>query len=392
MLWFTEEDTRTSLSDPGNWSRWSQALDSKESSSVLKRDCAKTLTGYNWAWWFENTTTGRWHDDPVLLATHSRIQQIFQHSLRLGLERKAEIAVLTSEKSIYYTDHESLRDMLMWQRQLEFDRIGAPLDHYYVRDLLHPDMPDYKLYVFLNAVCLDNQDRQAIEKRIVAKGASALWLWAPGLINPDNEPQLATENMEALTGFDFKFVTGSHYPRIVIDDPRQPLVRGLPRDRWYGQPDRVIYGSFETRDSRQLNELGGSLVDPLFYLADSTQVAGGYFYSPGLPHGLGAIGETHEAGYHSMYVGAKYVQAELLRKAAARSGVHIYCEDGDNFYADGNFAVIHARTGGQKTIRFPQAVTPYEAFENRSYGINVQEISFKMEFGETKFFCLKGEF
>ena len=392
MLWFTEEDTRTHLSDPANWSRWSQAADAEESISMLKRDCAKTLTGYNWAWWFENTRTDRWHDDSLLLATHERIQRAFQHSLRLGLERRAEIALLTSEESIYYTDHESLRDLLMWQRQLEFDRIGAPMDHYYVRDLSHPNMPDYKLYVFLNAICLDDRNRKAIETKIAEKGASVLWLWAPGLINPDADPQLSTKNMENLTGFDFDFIVGRHYPRIAIDDPRQPLVRGLPRDRWYGQPDRVMFGSFETRAPRQLNELGASLVDPLFYLADPDQITGGYFHSPGLPNGLGAIGETYRAGYHSMYIGAKYVQAELLRKIAARSGVHIFSQDGDTFYVDQNFAVIHARTGGEKSIRFPTNVNPYEIFENRSYGTEVLKITFEMEFGETKFFCLQGEF
>jgi hypothetical protein len=91
-----------------------------------------------------------------------------------------------------------------------------------------------------------------------------------------------------------------------------------------------------------------------------------------------------------MYIGSKYVQAELLRKAAARAGVHIYSENGDNLYADGNFAVIHARTAGEKSLHFPKAVSPYEVFENRSYGENVQEIEFKMTFGETKVFCLKG--
>jgi hypothetical protein len=392
MLWLTEEDTRTNLSDPANWSRWSQTMSIGESSSLLKRDCAKTLTGYNWAWWFENTRTDRWHDDPRLLDIHARLQQVFEHSLHLGLKRTAEIAVLTSEKSIYITDHESLRDMLMWQRQLEFDRLGAPFDHFYVRDLLHPDLPDYKLYIFLNSVCLDNRDRKAIQDKIATKGASALWLWAPGLINPDSEPRLAPANMTSLTGFDFGFVTGRHYPRIVIDDPRAPMVEGLPRDRWYGQPDRVIYGSFETRDPRQLHELGDSLVDPIFYLKNPEQIAGGFFFSPGLPHGLGAVGETRKAGYHSMYIGAKYVQAEMLRRAAARAGVHIYSDDGDNFYADGNFAVIHARTEGRKRIRFPQSVEPYEVFEKRSYGKDVQEIEFEMKFGETRFFCLKGAF
>ncbi|MBN2289696.1 MAG: beta-galactosidase [Candidatus Glassbacteria bacterium] len=391
MLWMTEEDTRTHLCDPRNWTLYSQAGSAEESCRMIKRDFAKTLTGYNWAWWFENSHTDRWYDDPLILDTFRRIQQVFQASRRLGLKRTAEIAVINSEESIYYTDHESLRDMLMWQRQLEFERIGAPFDNYYVRDLENPAMPDYKLYVFVNAVCLDDRERGLIREKIIGKGAAVLWLYAPGLINPDREPRLSPAHMEELTGFSFGFRTGRFRPRIVVDDPRHPLTAGLPRDRWFGIPDRPIYGSFETRLQHQIYELTPSLLDPVFFLADSSQVAGGYFYDDGLEAGLGAIGETGRAGYRSMYYGGKYTQSAVLRAAAGRAGVHLYSLSDDTFYADANFAVIHARTGGTKRLVFPQPVDCYEVFEKKSYGRKVKELVFGMAFGETRVFCLKGK-
>ncbi|MEA1996497.1 MAG: hypothetical protein U9N45_02620 [Gemmatimonadota bacterium] len=391
MLWMTEEDTRTHLSDIRNWNLYSQALSPEESCHMIRRDMAKTLTGYNWAWWFENTSIDRWHDDPLILETFGRIQELFNASFKMGLKRTAEIAMIISEPSIFYTDHESLRDLLMWQRQLEFERIGTPFDSYYMRDLGHPDMPDYKLYVFVNAFALNDSERKLIEEKVVAKGASALWLYAPGLINTDRRPRLSLEHMKELTGFEFAFKSGERYPRIVMDDPRQPLAARLSRDRWYGQPDRVMYGSFETRERREFYKHGPSLIDPLFYLADSSQVAGGYWYGKGLPSGLGAVGETRAAGFHSMYIGSKYVQADLVREVARRTGVHIYSETDDVFYVDKNFAVIHAATGGTKKLRFPQKVDAYEVFENRFYGNKTNEIEFEMEWGQTKVFCLKGK-
>ncbi|MEA2064441.1 MAG: hypothetical protein U9P14_12125, partial [Gemmatimonadota bacterium] len=255
MLWMTEEDTRTHLCDSRNWLLYSQARSPEESCEMIKRDFAKTLTGYNWAWWFENSRTDRWYDDPLILATFKRAQEILEASRKLGLERTAEIAVMTSEPSIYYTDHESLRDLLMWQRQLEFERIGAPLDNYYVRDLGHPEMPDYKLYIFINAFCLDNEQRRLIREKVIDRGASALWLYAPGLINPDSRPRLNVRNMNEITGFDFSFKTGGFHPRIVLDDPRHPIVERLPRDRWFGWPDRPMFGSFETKRKHQIIEL-----------------------------------------------------------------------------------------------------------------------------------------
>lgn len=387
MLWFTEEDTRTVLSDPGNWSHWSQARSVLESCEMLKRDMGKILTGHYQAWWFENSNKDKWYHDKDMLAVMKRIQQLFAASRRFGRTRAAEIAMVTSEPSIFYTDQESLKDMLMWQRQLEFERIGAPYDYYYTRDLADPRMPDYKLYVFLNAVCLTDDEREAISSKLRKNGATALWLYAPGLIDPDRDPKLNVAWMEELTGFDFEYKRGSFRPRIVIDNPRHPLTAGLPRDRFFGQPDRPLFGSFETKQPGHLMELTPALTDPLFYLADTLQSAGGIYFEDGLP----ALGETDQPGHRSIWTGAKYVQAEILRAAARRAGVHIYSESGDIFTADGDFAVIHGSTGGMKTLRFPGPVDLYEVFEDKYYGRKTKEITFPLEFGRTKVFCLRGK-
>ena len=387
MLWFNEEDTRTVLSDPGNWSRWSQANSVSESCEMLKRDMANTLIRHNQAWWFENSGTDKWYYHPEMLSAMKRIQTLFEAGRKFGRGRAAEIAMVASEPSIFCTDQESLRDMLMWQRQLEFERVGAPYDYYYVRDLLESAMPDYKLYVFLNAISLSTQERRAIKEKLARNGATALWLYAPGLIDPDRRPRLNVAWMEELTGFDFGCRRGDFRPRIVIDNPRHELVRGLPRDRFFGQPDRPLFGSFETRRAGHLIELTPALTDPLFYLADTLQGAGGIFFDSGLP----ALGEVEHEGFRSVWIGAKYVQAELLRAVARRAGVHVYSESGDTFLADRDFAVMHGSTAGVKTIRFPGPVDPYEVFEDKSYGRQVREISFPLEFGRTKVFCLRGK-
>ncbi len=388
MIWWNEDDTRTHLSDPSNHVKWSQAADAWESCELLKRDMAKNLTQRSWSWWFENTNRDKWYHHPELIATIGRIQELFAASRRLAAPRGAEVALLVSEPSIFHTDHETLRDQLMWQRELEFDRAGVPYDYYYVRDLAHPAMPDYKLYVFLNALTLSDADRAAIREKIARKGATALWIYAPGLINPEASPQLSVAHMEELTGFDFDFKRGDHRPSIVIDNPRHPLTANLARDRHYGCCNRVIFGSFETKEPGHLLELGRSLTDPLFFLADSSQGAGGIYYGE---KNLIAIGETTRAGYRSLWVGTKYLDAELLREAARRAGAHVWSESGDPFWADGAFAVIHGGRGGERTLRFPAAVDCYEVFERKTYGRGVREVSFPLRFGETKVFSLKGK-
>ncbi|MEA2063460.1 MAG: hypothetical protein U9P14_07180, partial [Gemmatimonadota bacterium] len=231
-----------------------------------------------------------------------------------------------------------------------------------------------------------------IREKVIDRGASALWLYAPGLINPDSRPRLNVRNMKEITGFDFSFKTGGFHPRIVLDDPRHPIVERLPRDRWFGWPDRPMFGSFETKRKHQIIELTPSLTDPVFFLAESSQVAGGYFFGEGLEDGLGAIGDIpYPGGGHSIYIGTKYVQSALLRETARRAGVHLYSESGDVLYADANFVVIHARTGGLKRLNFPRSVDVWEVFEKKLYGRKVKELKFKMKFGQTKVFCLRGK-
>jgi len=359
---------------------------------MIKRDMAKNLTQHSWAWWFENTRTDQWYDCPEIMDAFGRIQELFAksnefRSKRKGAEPLAEIALVASEPSIFYTDHESLRDQLMWQRELEFERIGAPYHYYYLRDLADPRMPDYKLYVFLNPLAIGQSERDAIKEKLSRSGATALWCYAPGLINPDAEPKLSVEHMRELTGFDFAFKRGSFREGIVVTDPRGPLVEGLAKDVRWGQPDQPMFGSFETTTRDDVRKLKSSLTDPLFYLPDSSQAAGAVFDSTHLV----AAGDTRAAGFRSLWFGAKYLQAELVRGAARVAGAHVYTSGGDVFYADQDFVVISATSAGEKTIRFPSEVDLYEVFEKKYYGKSVKIVRMQLKLGETKVFCLRGK-
>jgi hypothetical protein len=274
----------------------------------------------------------------------------------------------------------------MWQRELELERTGAPYHYYYLRDLADPRMPDYKLYVFLNPLALDDADREAVKQKLARNGAAALWSYAPGLINPDADTQLSVEHMKELTGLEFAFRRGSFRERIVVNDPRLPLVLGLPKDQYWGQPDQPMFGNFETTAENDIRKLTHCLTDPLFYLTDSTQFAGAVFDSTHLP----AAGDTKANGFRSLWFGTKYFNAELVRNAARLAGVHVYSETNDLLYADRDFVIISANSAGTKTIRFPGKVNLYEVFENKSYGRGVKEITLPLELGQTKVFCLSG--
>jgi len=79
--------------------------------------------------------------------------------------------------------------------------IGASMDFYYCDDLGLPQMPDYKLYIFLNTFTIDNAQRQSINTKVRRNGAVVLWMYTSGIHNPDVGDSFCAANMEQLTGF-----------------------------------------------------------------------------------------------------------------------------------------------------------------------------------------------
>ena len=50
-------------------------------------------------------------------------------------------------------------------------------------DLARPDMPEYKLYIFLNTLYLTSAERSVIKKRVQGDNKVAVWIYAPGVLS-----------------------------------------------------------------------------------------------------------------------------------------------------------------------------------------------------------------
>jgi hypothetical protein len=76
---------------------------------------------------------------------------------------------------------------------------------YSLADFAAGIVPPCRWYVFANAFCLDSDQRRALTDRLRREGAHALWVYAPGYLQPDG-PDLAAASL--LTGMTLQLSPG----------------------------------------------------------------------------------------------------------------------------------------------------------------------------------------
>ena len=126
---------------------------------------------------------------------------------------------------------------------------------------------------------------------------------------------------------------------------------------------------------------------PLFVCADEDAETLATLCAEKLP----AVSVKRENGYASVFSAAKWLSADVYRGIGRMAGCHVYEDQGDFVFANERFLTIHARTAGQKTIRFKRPADPWEVCEKKSYRQGVEEITIPMVRGETLMFSLCGE-
>ncbi len=243
-------------------------------------------------------------------------------------------------------------------------------------------MPDYKLYVMLNQYYLSDKDREAIFAKARKNHATVLWLYAPGMINPNTEPVLDLNNIEKTTGMKVKMRTGTGFPFFKIGEIDHPAVKYGDPHRVYGYIDRNVHSNIWITPS----VLSPAYLNPALYIEDDAVTVLGKF---------GVDGKTAYAmreyeGFTSAYCCTQVLRSELIASLAEYAGCHIFGYDDDVIYANENFVAIHAKERGKHTIHFKKPCSPYEVYEKKFYGENVDHVELDMYLGETKMFAVNG--
>ena len=381
-IYIVEEDTRT-LAENRYFMDKCMIYDMEDSINVMKREFGRTICEDVQAWWFDQLLGGKRYRYPEMYSLIATQQRIAKEAYSLDRRKRSDIALIFDEESMQSISFQSTVDMVELFRNYEMARIGAPCDQYYHNDMANPDMPSYKMYVFMNTLVLTAEEREVIRKKLKKDGALAVWIYGSGVVDPTlDEERFSAKHITELTGIE----TAEVYEKLDAvfrwNGEAHPISDGLDRRELFGKFARkrlMMLGATNDPVSRW-----DTYLYPMFHSVDADAKNLAYFLTTGYP----AVSVKECDGFTSVLYGSKMIRADVVRALAKYAGCHIYSESDDVLYANQNYVTLHASATGKKKLTFNRPVSPFEVYEEKFYGKDVSEIEFDMVIGETKMFRL----
>ena len=215
----------------------------------------------------------------------------------------------------------------------KFARAGIPVDYLLAEDLKNRP-GDYRLYVFLNLFTYDDATLAAI-RRLRERGASMLWLYAPGWLKGQS-----LDDMEKLTGMAFAKMPGSTVMGVTLKAD----------GRYMGMPDaKVAQAFYPVRPDETLGVYAGG--------------------KPGVS--VSKLGKSQ-----AFFSGTWQLDVPFIRMLAKRAGVHVWCDSDDPIEANDALFTLHARSPGIKTVHLPRKATVIDVFNRRVVARDADKFSF----------------
>jgi hypothetical protein len=152
--------------------------------------------------------------------------------------------------------------------------------------------------------------------------------------------------------------------------------------RRYGYIDRDVHSNIWINPT----VLPPAYLNPAFTIDDPEAEVLGRYGADGKP----AMAVSYRNGFPSIYCAAQVLRSDALASIAAWAGCHLFTHNDDVLYANENFVTLHAKDDGLRTVYFKKPCSPFEVYEKRFYGNNVDHIYVEMKLGETKMWSVSG--
>lgn len=378
--WLNEGDYRTHMAfDTVSGSAGEPPENPEDMRGILYREFARgAIFGYStylmdFGWWFYEPEFIR--NIGTLLKADSFIRET-------GIERAAEIAVVTDQESQLYGNYFANPTLRMLTTNL--DRIGAGWDFFELRDFLEKERyAKYKFIIFLNIKALNDEERQSIEK-IKSNQRVVLWMHDPGVIDLSKRGKNPAELVSELTGMQMRM--GSQPDKVVL----QPEV--FERNNLKLGNTSIISKEETLRKTRVNKEV--SVSDTSEGLPIGNLPSRIYSNDPDAEAlATDAVGRAFFAmrrfpEWTSVYTAFCEIDAWLIRELAKLAGCHVWVDSDDIVFAAKNYVAIHAATDGEKIIRLPEAAGVFDLYQGMVLNEKTSEIKIPMTKGETRLFYI----
>lgn len=369
-LYLLEDDTKTYLATDETEDTYNPKIgNAQETSSVHRRNAAAALVHECGICWMDLWGRG-WLDSEEIWSDLGEIGDMFEAASRFrmgSLERAPEVAVLVDEASFAYVRSDpsgaNLQTGLITKARDLLCRSGASIGFYLQSDIAR--LPEgIKLFLFLNAVQITTQERQAVRDLLQTPGKTLAWLYAPGLFD---EKGPSPHEVSEIVGMALKAQPWNSKIGTLFTEERHPIIERLHGGKRMGTED---------------------VINPSFTVTDSQARVLGEYLQTGNPS---LVAKNMEGGWKTIFVGEPHLTGELIRGMYRYAGVHTYDVQDDVVCANGDgLLMVHAPYSGQRTIHLPHTAAVYSLTEQRL--ITQQSSTFRIFLrGRTSHFFLWGD-
>ena len=354
-----EEDIRTHLFEDKSLPYRTSTLD--ETISVLHRASGWSLTKGNGIWWFLLAGNHLFHQEDIM-QTVKELKKIGDKSLQYDKTSVSEVAFFADEVSLNYLadDDHPVVVSSMWNQYERAVHMGTPFDFYILQDIAVPNLPDYKVYVFLNTYYTTPELRKIIAEKVRKNNAVAVWIYAPGFVTNEG---LSEEAMRELTGITIKHEVKREKSALKFMNTNHPITAAVKKSPSFNEQELDI------------------LMGPRFWADDESVIILGE--SEGRP----ALVVKEEKNWRSVY-SAFPLTKELLQGICDYAGVHVYNRDFDVFFANRSYMMVHAVSDGLKEINLPANYRVTELITGKKYG-RTKNIKITLSKMDTRIFHLE---
>ncbi len=350
-LWLVEDDTKTFLAQAETDDTYNpkiaggadtQAAHQRHFGAALAHGAGVTWMDLWGQGWLDNPDI--WRELGALRDQANRLAQIAPTA-----PASPDVVVFVDEASLAYlkSNGAGLGLSLVGKTRDLLLRTGASVGFYLQSDVTHPQLPDAKLYLFLNALRVTTGERLAIREKLQRAGKTLAWVYAAGLFD---EHGLSEEEIGETVGMTLRVQPWNSRGGSQISEARHPLLERLRGGkRTIGQDE---------------------IINPSYAVTDAQAIVLGEYTSTGA---VSLAAREHPAGWKSVFFGDPHLTAELLRGLLTYAGVGLYDTQDDVTYASGEgVLLVHASFTGQRTLTLPHAATVYDVMEDRIVAVGTR--------------------
>ena len=349
-LWLVEDDTKTFLADAETDDTYNPKIASgADTQAIHQRHFGAALAhraGVTWMdlWgqgWLNSPDI--WRELGSLTRESARWEQIVPSA-----QVTPDVAVFVDEASLAYlkTDPNGLGINLVSRSRDLLLKAGASVGFYLQSDVTLPNVPDAKLYLFLNALRLTSEERAAVREKLQKPGKTLAWLYAPGVFD-ENGP--SSEEAGEVVGMALRQQPWNSRGGSAVLDIKHPIT------------DKI----------RGVKKLGtDEILNPLFAVSDPQATVIAEYAATGA---ASLAVREHKAGWKSVFFGDPQLTTELLRGLYAYANIPVYNAQDDAVYAgsDGSLTV-HGSFTGQRTLSLPRKASVYDVFDGKIIATNAR--------------------